>query len=82
VGWGHDRTRHEARGDGTPIVVDGQQVGTLVASIESSGQETLEDEFLRSVRRSLLLAGLAAGVIALALGSFLFLQVAKQSQGR
>ena len=64
------------RQDGVTIMMDGQQVGTLIAApIEPSGQPTLEGEFLRSVNRSLLLAGLAAGVIALVMGSFLFLQI-------
>ena len=74
---GHELSKAERRG-GAPISVDGQQVGTLIATPigpRPRGQQTLEGEFLRSVKFTTLLAGLAAGVIALVLGSFLFLQI-------
>ncbi len=62
--------------EGVPIIVNGQQAGTLiVASIDAGGSTTPAGQFLDSLNRSILLAGLVAGVIALALGSFLFFQL-------
>lgn len=65
------------RSAGAPIVVDGQRVGTL--SIANDHIGTLLDpsaqEFLAQVNRSLLLAGVAAGIIALGLGFILFRQI-------
>jgi signal transduction histidine kinase len=62
---------------GTPIQVNGQTVGTLV--VEGDMMNGFDDPaaqaFLNQVNRSLLLAGLAAGLIALALGFVLFRQI-------
>jgi signal transduction histidine kinase len=53
---------------GAPIVVNGQQVGTLVDTVEGTARQSLEAAFLQRVNSSLVWAGLAAGVVALALG--------------
>jgi two-component system OmpR family sensor kinase/two-component system sensor histidine kinase BaeS len=60
---------------GVPIEVNGQQVGTLLIVAEGTVHESLESEFLRQVNRSLLWAGLAAGVVALVLGLLLARQL-------
>jgi len=62
---------------GTPIQVNGQTVGTLVVEgdMMSGFDDPAAQAFLNQVNRSLLLAGLAAGVIALALGFVLFRQI-------
>jgi two-component system OmpR family sensor kinase/two-component system sensor histidine kinase BaeS len=64
--------------NGIPIQVKGQQVGTLVVDSEMMGGlrfSPLEEEFLQRVNRSVVLAGLIAGVIALAIGFILFRQI-------
>lgn len=65
------------RAAGTPVLVDGQTVGTLAVSgdhmtttLNSSAQQ-----FLMQVNRSLVLAGVVAGAIALGLGFILFRQI-------
>jgi signal transduction histidine kinase len=60
---------------GAPIVVEGQQVGTLLVTAEGQVHESPEAEFLSQVNRSLLWAGLAAGVVALVLGLMLARQL-------
>ncbi len=60
---------------GTPIEVDGQQVGTLVVAAETGVQESLDAEFLRQVNQSLLWAGLAAAIVALVFGLLLARQL-------
>lgn len=62
---------------GTPVPVDGQKVGTLVvdASHMTGVLDPSAQEFLSEVNRSLLLAGLVAGVIALGIGFILFRQI-------
>lgn len=62
---------------GTPIQVNGTRVGTLVADAATTGivSDATSQEFLSQVNRSLLLAGLLALVIALALGFILFRQM-------
>jgi signal transduction histidine kinase len=58
---------------GTPIQVNGQTVGTLIgASLAAPVAASPAGAFLKDVNRSILLAVLAAGVIALALGALLF----------
>ncbi len=56
--------------NGTPILLDGQQIGTvLVTNLE---QTTVQNaQFLRQVNRAILLAVLAASVAALLLGGLL-----------
>lgn len=60
---------------GLPIEVNGQTVGWLVATSALSLFNPLEQEFLRSVRHSILIAALAAGTIALILGGLFLRQV-------
>jgi signal transduction histidine kinase len=60
---------------GAPIEVDGQLVGTVLVPAVDVIHESLEAEFLRQVNRSLLLAGLAAGGMALVLGLLLARQL-------
>jgi signal transduction histidine kinase len=61
---------------GVAITVEGQRVGTLIVTSPQAGeQRTLEDDFLRSVNRSILLAGLVTGALALALGLVFFRQI-------
>lgn len=59
---------------GVPLSVSGHRVGTLLvaAPILSEGPEA---EFLAEIRRGILMGGIAAGVIALLLGSLLAFQV-------
>jgi two-component system OmpR family sensor kinase/two-component system sensor histidine kinase BaeS len=65
------------RASGTPISLDGQTVGTLFVGGDPSGTalDASAEEFLAQVNRSLILAGLVAGVIALGLGFVLFRQI-------
>jgi signal transduction histidine kinase len=61
---------------GAPIQVGGQIVGTvIVASAATPLAESSASAFLKDVNRSILLAVLAAGVIALVLGGVLFFQL-------
>jgi hypothetical protein len=50
---------------GVPIMVEGQQVGTLFIPATSGVHGALEGEFLDQVNRTLLWAGLAAALVAL-----------------
>lgn len=63
--------------DGTSIRVDGQTVGTLLvnAGATNAATDPSSQDFLSRVNHSLLLAGLAAAIIALALGFVLFRQI-------
>jgi two-component system OmpR family sensor kinase/two-component system sensor histidine kinase BaeS len=60
---------------GMPIEVGGDIVGTLVVAAEGTVHESLEAEFLNQVNRSLVWAGVAAGVVALVLGLVLARQL-------
>lgn len=60
---------------GVPLSVDGQFVGTLLISSAESAHESLEAEFLRQVNRLVLLAGVAAGAVAMILGLLLSRQL-------
>lgn len=60
---------------GTPVVVDGRRMGTLLAVSASADVTTPAGDFLSAVNRSTWLAGLAAGGLALALGLLLFRQI-------
>jgi two-component system OmpR family sensor kinase/two-component system sensor histidine kinase BaeS len=60
---------------GIPVLVDGRQVGTLLAVLAAADPATPVGDFLRDVNRSTWLAGLAAGGLALALGLLLFRQI-------
>ncbi len=61
---------------GTPIQVNGQTVGTVIgASLAAPVAASPAGAFLTNVNRSILVAVLAAGVLALALGALLFFQL-------
>ncbi len=59
---------------GVPIVSGGRTVGTLIATPYSQPATPAAD-YLAAVNRSVIWAGLAAGGVALMLGSFLFFQI-------
>jgi len=61
---------------GTPLTVQGRQVGTLIATPFNS-PSTPAGNFLSSVSSSVLWAGIAAGIVALILGSLLFFQITR-----
>ena len=65
------------RAGATPVQVDGQTVGLLIADPQMMHGVTdnAAQDFLARVNRSILLAALAAGIIALALGFILFRQI-------
>ncbi len=60
---------------GTPVVVDGRQVGTLLVVLPDAGVVTPASNFLAAANRSTWLASLVAGVLALVLGMLLFRQI-------
>lgn len=60
---------------GTPLLVDGRQVGTLLALSTTAEVNTPAGDFVSAVNRSTWLAGLAAGMLALGLGLWLFRQI-------
>jgi two-component system OmpR family sensor kinase len=59
---------------GAPIMVNGRRVGTLLASGGQMGamMGAPEQNFLDRVNRAVLIAGLVAGIVALALGFIVF----------
>lgn len=65
------------RADATPIQVDGQTVGLLIADPQMMHgiTDNAAQEFLARVNRSILLAASAAALIALLLGFILFRQI-------
>ncbi|MCQ3976650.1 MAG: sensor histidine kinase [Anaerolineae bacterium] len=63
-------------GRGMPIMLNEQQVGTLIVT-PFAAPATPASDFLSAVNRSVLWAGLIAGVVALVLGSVLFFQVVR-----
>lgn len=74
--WGAQTSPSELA-NGTAIRVNGQTAGTLLvnAGTMNTVMDPSSQEFLDQVNRSLLLAGLVAAVIALALGFILFRQI-------
>jgi signal transduction histidine kinase len=62
---------------GAPVRVNGQTVGTLLVAggVMDSFADPAAQDFIGEVNRSLLLAGLVAGLIALGLGFLLFRQI-------
>jgi two-component system OmpR family sensor kinase/two-component system sensor histidine kinase BaeS len=60
---------------GVPIEAGGDTVGTLLVAAEGTVHESLESEFLNQVNRSLVWAGVAAGMVALVLGLVLARQL-------
>ncbi len=59
---------------GAPIIAGGQRIGTLIITPLDIPATPVGD-FLSAVNRSALLAGIAAGSLALILGSVLFVQI-------
>lgn len=59
---------------GSPIVVSGKRVGTLLA-VQSTTNPTPASDFLAGVQQSTWIGGLAAALIALVLGFILFRQI-------
>lgn len=59
---------------GAPIIAGGQRIGTLIIT-PLDIPATPAGDFLSAVNRSALLAGIAAGTLALILGSVLFVQI-------
>src|SRR5581483_5555428 len=59
---------------GTPILLRERTIGTLVVT-PFAMSATPAGDFLGAVNRSALLSGLAAGVVAIGLGSLLFIQI-------
>lgn len=66
---------------GTPLLVEGQQVGTLLAVSAPAGVATPAGDFLSEVNRSTWLAGLVASGLALVLGLLLFRQIVAPVRG-
>lgn len=62
---------------GSPVIVAGQQVGTLVVTTGDplSGLGDLEEQYLSSVRRALIWAGVLAGALGIGLGGVLAYQI-------
>jgi len=61
---------------GVPVVVDDQVVGTvLVGSMIEPILNPLDEDFLRSVNRSMLVTAVAVGLVGLVLGSLLVRQI-------
>lgn len=61
---------------GTPITLQGEQIGTIIVTPFNS-PSTPAGDFLRSVGNSVLWAGIAAGIVALLMGSLLFFQITR-----
>jgi len=62
--------------NGTAIMVGAEQVGTLFITTGGNPDRTSPaDEFISSVRKAVISSSIVAGVIALALGVFLFFQI-------
>lgn len=67
---------------GASIMVDGEQVGTLlVVARESGPTATLSADFLNALNRGILLATLVAGLVALLLGAVLVRQIIAPLRG-
>lgn len=65
-----------------PLVVDGQQVGTLLVEGSMMGMMGVDDQtVLSGVTRAVLIAGLVAGVVALLLGGVLVRQITQPLAG-
>ena len=70
------RLSKEVLAQGSPIVVDEQQIGTLVITTgDASSHGEPEEEYLASVQRALLWAGLLAGALGIGLGGVLAYQI-------
>jgi two-component system OmpR family sensor kinase len=61
---------------GTPVIVDGKRVGTLLVVTPSSGPSAvLASDFLTALNQGVLLAAVVAGLVALLLGAVLVQQI-------
>jgi signal transduction histidine kinase len=69
-----ERMEPEVLAQGIPIVAQGQQVGTLLL-LNPSRYAPLQEAFLTTTNRAVLLAGLAAGAAALLIGTLLFVGI-------
>lgn len=67
-----ERITPESLVSGTPITVDGRQVGTLLF-VTAVDNAPLRASFLAAVDKAVLAAGLSAGGVALLMGTLLFL---------
>lgn len=66
------RLSEDMLAQGSPLLVEGQQVGTLICTTaDLSNQGELEEQFLASVRRALIWAGVLAGSLGIGLGGLL-----------
>lgn len=66
----------EHASNGAPVIVNGETVGAvLVGSMIEPVLNPADEDFLRSVNLSILVASVAVGVLALVLGSLLFRQI-------
>lgn len=65
----------EQRAKGMPLIVDDKPVGMLLIEPFHAGRSPLEQGFMRSINRSILLAGLMTALLALLLGAVLVRQV-------
>jgi two-component system OmpR family sensor kinase/two-component system sensor histidine kinase BaeS len=61
---------------GTPITLQGRQIGTIIVTPFNS-PATPAGDFLSSVSTIVLWAGIAAGIVALVMGSLLFFQITR-----
>ena len=61
---------------GTPITLQGKQIGTIIVTPFNS-PSTPAGDFLNSVSGTVLWAGIAAGIVALVMGSLLFFQITR-----
>ncbi len=63
---------------GTPIVVDSQQVGSVIAiPADAADRAQLTRNFLSTVAGSVILAAMASGFVTLVLGTWLFRRITK-----
>ncbi|UCC63982.1 MAG: HAMP domain-containing protein, partial [Anaerolineae bacterium] len=70
------RLSEEVLSQGSPLAVDGQQVGTLVVTTgDPAAHGELEEQYLTSVRRALIWAGVLAGGLGVGLGLLLAYQI-------
>lgn len=68
----------EALALGTPVIADGQQVGTLVVALDSPTVVfSPQVGFVLTVSRAAILAALAAGLAALVIGTWLFRRITR-----
>lgn len=70
------RLADSALAQGSPLVVEGQQIGTLIVTTgDPSGHGELEAQYLASVRWALVWAAVLAGALGIGLGGLLAYQI-------